>query len=143
MQKIFNSNQPHLTLLEISSIIMAAGLLMICYFYTSPNYFQRSGAILVCIGIFFGVVDFGNQIDKTIISTLKRMILKEENESVIFSHNQLILELKNPIAGFHNESIKDDWQYQAFYKVIRSRIIMIEAIIAIVGTLVWAYGDLL
>ena len=143
MPKIFNPNQPSLTLLEIYSIILAAGLLMFCYIYTSPNYFQRSGAILVCIGIFFGVVDFGNQIDKTIISTLKRMITNEENESVIFSYEQLILKLKNPITKLNYESTKYDYQYQVFYKTIRSRIILVEAIIAMVGTLVWAYGDLL
>lgn len=143
MPKLFNPNKPPLTLLEIGSIALAMSLIIICYFYTSPQYFQRSGALLVCIGVFFGVVDFGKQIDKTIISTLKRMLSKEENESVIFFQKQLIMQLENPITSFHDVTIKDGYQYRIFYEAIKRRIIIVEAIIAIIGTLIWAYGDLL
>ncbi len=141
MQSKSDSNSLPWTAIEAISCSLAFGLLAISYFCVSSEAFQRSGALLVCIAIMIGLVDFGKQIDKSIIATLDKMIKMEKDNYSKFFQQQLVEQVKNP-SLFYEESIKDPL-YQKYYQDLQKRIYRVEACIAIAGTLVWAFGDLL
>jgi hypothetical protein len=143
MQINFAPNSPPPTTIEIISCLLAVSLLGISYFFISSEAFQRSGALLVCIAILFGFVDFGKQIDNSIISTLKKVVENEKNESAAFFQKQLISQLKTQDINLMHETLNEDYLYQMFYQNLRNRIYKVEGVIAIVGTLVWAFGDLI
>ena len=142
-EKYITEKLPPVTSIELISVSLAITTLGIHFIFLSPEYFQRSGALLVCIAIWFGLIDLGKHIDCSILSALKKMVDEERGCSASWFLKDLIANIENPILHLREEQGHDDYIYNHYYRKIRKRIILIEACIAMVGTIVWAYGDLI
>ncbi|MGR6862854.1 hypothetical protein ACU5EH_25195 [Aliivibrio salmonicida] len=116
---------PRLTKAEWQIISMTLIVIIlgysIAYFTKEPNTFARSGAVIVCVGIFFGFKNYPH--------------IAEEFRS--FVH-------KNPPSGFKEEvSNKVLSDIDQIIDRMKYRFLQIESAILIFGTLIWGFGDLL
>jgi len=125
--------------LALSGIIATIGL-----FYgleTSGVNFSRSGALIVVVGIIYGLFDLPKRLSN-ISNWAKEQALKnksnliKEIEDYGKSHNQAE-EIYEKVI---NETIEE---VNAQAKKARKRLILIEGVILVSGTLIWSFGDLI
>ena len=103
------------------------------------QYFERSGAIVVIIGILLAWRDVTGNIEWFKIHTKLKI-------------NSEIIELQKNTSGIVNGAIQAGKQktlnelkaeVQKLLDALKSRIRTIEATVLIIGTLIWAYGSII
>ena len=130
---------------ESSSIAISTLLLIGGYIwavYSCPATFARFGALLVCVGIILAYLDLrGIWEESKMLSELdKRQTIKHLSEITEPSKSQEHAER----FMYHSEIVSEIFDNNIQSANSRKKqAMLIEVAIIIVGTIVWAFGDLL
>lgn len=103
------------------------------------QYFERSGALIIIVGILLALKDMTG-----------RIIIIEESVVGRMKHNLRMAEVKEPkglLSYATNEKLKEDLTEQTkdtqeMFKLFKHRLLRLEATILIVGTFIWGFGSL-
>lgn len=117
-------------------VVLVSGIFLEIILDDCWDAFQRSGSLLVCLGIYLAARDL-------------RGIVNEEHKNVITLINKY-RDAINDIAeerieqgkegGTAEEGIEEAWHYA---ETTKKRIFLIEITILIIGTFIWGFGDLI
>lgn len=129
--------------LEIFSIILSGIILTIGFwagFYCSPLSFSRSGSLLVVIGILvaaFGIrAQFGSVLLEVIVLAISQ---RPDITKKLYEEGRYHDEVEKAYA----EAVKDLFgDAKSEIQKRMSKVLFVELVIVIVGTLVWGFGDL-
>jgi hypothetical protein len=126
------------------SMILALITLVSSYvlgvFFDNGMIFSRSGSLLVCIAIYFGVIRYSFSLkgvyeDSTIFSDVLADSMEEVDE-------QDRDHLKRIVGDVYSEPVGE--VVEGHLEELMGRVTLyVESRIAIMGTLVWGFGDLL
>jgi hypothetical protein len=139
-------NQPF-TKDEKKSILLSVMISILGYviaIFTCDDVFARFGALVVCVGVYFGSKGFSLQFSKIAEiadaaweSNTKEMLATiDSDESKIPQH--FVKHAKAELLTKIKES-KDTAKRTVY--LLEKRFIKIESYILIAGTLIWAFGD--
>jgi hypothetical protein len=117
-------------------IVVAIGVVLDVFLKDSLNAFQRSGSVVVCIGIIFGYFDVGGIYDGRFKLEFDKLKAKDLERDIVFSDE----ELERKVRGSTNYFISRARSIQGSNK---NRVKMIDVIVLISGTLIWGFGDLI
>ncbi len=124
----FSKEEKHSIFLTVLTLITGYAISL----FTSADVFSRSGAIIVCIGIYISMLELTKSIDAALKNSEVRLkkLTKKHNHP---TPNKEI----NKIAAMAKKEMRGKGQ------ALKSRILRTEGYILIVGTLTWGFGDLL
>lgn len=128
--------QIKLTKEELYPIYISIVLVIVGYvlsIYTNAEIFPRFGALIVCVGVYFGVKALPAKIDHAAPIFKSRMdeLREEVNKFPECKEKEL---LKAKIT-------EDEYKQNRTLFSLKNRLFKIEGGIIIIGTLIWAFGD--
>ena len=100
------------------------------------NAFQRSGSVVVCVGIFFGARDLKSVYADRFEDLVRKLKEKRLENDIVFSDEELDAGVRGSTNYFISRarSIRESGE---------KRVILIDAIVLILGTVIWGFGDLI
>ena len=145
-ERIRQASEIPMTKLEKSQwyivfLILVIGLI-VDLFATNLLAFQRSGAVVVCVGIFIGsklyasTVAFHEELYNAIVIGKEKL-----HRPYICATGQITL----PTTDIPNAEEVYDQSAIALSETLkktRNRIVKLETLVLVLGTLVWAFGDI-
>ena len=106
------------------------------YFMPCSNGFARSGSLIVCIGIVFGLSQLRTILGQLHLDSINRMEKARLENDIVFSDS----EIENLARGTTDQRTNA----ATVSYVSRDRSIeFIDITILVVGTLIWGFGDLI
>lgn len=132
---------------KIKSVCISIVLLVIGYtisLFTCDDIFPRFGALVVCVGIIFSLKGYQQKLDVVLPIALKQMdeVKKAVDESSYQNDenneakNKFVHEMKPHIEAAENKIKRS-------VNEVKSDLLKFEGGLIIIGTLVWAFGDLI
>jgi len=125
------------TVVIVAAIIIAIfGVIIVLVWGGSTNAFSRSGSLIVCIGIMFGALDIRSIYEKQFEKNICNLEDKRLENDIVFSDSDLKKEIRGSTNYFISRAI-------ALKKTDNKRVVFIDTLVLLSGTLIWGFGDLL
>lgn len=133
MQEITKAEKTVLLLVTLAVII---GITLELLLGDCSNMFQRFGAVIVCIGIIFGALDLKSAYAQEYKNTIEVTENNRMENDAVWSDKNLGNEARGTTNYFQTRanSIRESGE---------KRVVMIDAAVLVVGTLIWGFGDLI
>ena len=117
------------------SVCVGAIGFVVQLFIPSSNGFARSGSVVVCIGIYFGLIEFRKHLNKQHVDSIGRKESTRLQNDIVFSDSQI----ENRERGTTDVRIEAE---TSSYESRDRRVALMDLMILIGGTLIWGFGDL-
>ncbi len=128
--------------IAIALVTLVVGIALEIYLGSCSNAISRSGAVIVCISIFFGISDFSatNMLNRDKELSVLKARLEGLNEhevenDIVFSDADLEAKIRGSTAYLKDRAIK-------IYNHKNTGAAKVDVAVGILGTLIWSFGDL-
>ena len=115
---------------------LAVGIVIDFLLGDCSTAFQRSGSIVVCIGIIFGYLDVGGIYEGRFEIELEKLKAKRTERDIVFTDEELEREVRGSTNYFINRA-------RSIQGNNKNRVKLIDGFVLIGGTLIWGFGDLI
>lgn len=135
-------SRQEIIVIAIALAILVVGIAFEFFLGSCSNAISRSGSVIVCISIFFGISDFSatsmlNRDNELLVlkSKLEGLDESEVENDIVFSEAEIVTKIRGSTAYLKDRAIK-------IYNQKNTRVAKVDVSVGIVGTLIWGFGDL-
>lgn len=128
--------------LTLTIIALSVGVYVEICLWNDSDAIARSGAVIVCLSIFFGVTDLNvkNKIEQrneliALSDTLNQLDQSSQERDIVFSDAQIEKKIRGSTPYLKDRAV-------TLYNTQNTLAAMIDIAVAIMGTLIWGFGDL-
>jgi len=121
--------------LALTGIVLVAGFGAESYWGTCTNAIPCAGSLVVCLGIVFGVVDVRSVYERRMGELVAKLEEMRAENDIVFSDADLAAEIRGSTNYFKKRAL-------AIKERGQKRVIIVDAGILVLGTVVWGFGDL-
>ena len=128
-------SKEEIAVIAITLIALTFGIGIELVWGSCTDALSRSGSFIVCLGIVFGALDFKSVYERKTRDLIRDLNARRLESDIVFSDD----ELDDEVRGSTNYFIR---RANAIKESGQKRVIVVDAGVLIVGTLISGFGDL-
>lgn len=136
MNKVLRKPKAEYLVVAMSLLVLLVGWALEQWLGDHSHAFQRSGSVLVCIGVISGYLDFKRLYTDNYATEVQSREKKRLETDIVHSDEALSAKVR----GSTDELID---RAQSIKEAGERRVGLIDIAVLIFGTLVWGFGDLI